>query len=1675
MQGTAADTGEDAYQIKNSLRFDDNLASNGDYIFQNFPTQGDRRTWTFAGWFKFTDTTTANVKIFSCKSESGEPRNYLIRNSNGQLELGGADGDSGGSYFGQKIAAKLRDPSAWYHICVNIDSRAVEKERTRIWINGKKQTLIDSTEKLAQNQAPQFNNAKPHNIGADGGANFFGMYAADVYFIDGLALYPSSFGAFNSFGIWDPKKFTLPKINTGKDWQSMIDGTEGSASFPIERVFDGNTQKALISAPGSQDYFTFTPTGELEYSQSVEFFQDGGSDNQHVSINGWKGKNGVETTTGEWIPIVEGKGTLTTLDIGKVGSNAAGDDIWIGGIRVDGVILTQNKTDPTTRTNPNYGITWSSGTTSGVNADADKLFDGSLATVIDDSGGADAEWSLTLPSAISGTTLVEMCPGGGASVQPNGAKFKCVIDGTTHTYTVADSSHPEWVTVYNGAAGSLTKVMGQRTASNTGAACKAVRVNGHVLQDSVVDNSYYLKFDASTRDSELCKDNFGGSLSGATGGLPIYNTNGTGETKTSGYRADSSAGTTDGTGLVLAVPGDTVADVHHNINTGSSEVSLTTVGSGGSNTINSRFYGSALELDGNSYVRFQSSDIEFGTGDFTIEFWFYSTSRDNMSEGLFTTSSSSSLYQGSINNYTEVRWSGAPDNTREIRCWFQGTGITSSVQLGADQWIHYAMVRNSGTLKHYINGVEKGSVALNADITGYPYGFIGGYYQQDKSFTGSIQDFRIYKGAAKYTSGFKPPSRRDWSAYGQTVLYPEHNTDEITNVAAATTTLDYGISFVSGSDESLTRVWGSGETNNKKWTFATWFKTTNGEDYFLNTGAGTGGNHSVMRFESANVFQIYNYEFSAVYGAFGIKWDISNISLNDGNWHHLLVQVNTSSSNSKKRIKIFFDGVQRGEDEEAGGVISGEFTPPGQNSSCGYWNNNHTHKLGDQTYENKTSNMKFAETYFVDGNSSSFGVDTFLQADGRPQPTGTPHTSISGSYGNKGFYLKYDDSGALGDDESGNTNDWSLDGSPDQLTSGTPSKTVHTLTFNSIDNAWNRITVGSSYSQSDGNAAGVAKIKNTGSKSIIFDTTSGTWSANTDKTVKVPANDTGDDFVDSPTNYEPTTGYDYQGGVTRGNYCTMHPLTNQDFGYGKFYLKEGNLLVGTTNGSDTRLGATIGASSGKWYWEMEFIGPAGSGGIGINKEPNDYHATWNGTGDAVIYQTSGDKHINGTGSAYGASYAYNVGNVIGVQWDADNGQIWFWEQGVLQNSGTAARTGMSGVYTPVVVCTSSGNPVAYRMNFGQRPFKYQNAGTNRPSADYKCLCSTNLPDTFSGDEINDPSKYFDVRTRMGSSDNTSIGLSGLNFQPDLVWDKSLTSSSHTLIDAIRGATKYLSSNSNAAEATNADYFSAFTSDGFTTGDQDHGNTTNVVSWCWDAGTAASGANDDGSIDIASGDQWKNATAGFSITKYTGTGSSATVGHGLGAKPKFIIVKRTDSAADWAVQHTSLSADKVIWLNKADDAETDSGSHWLDAEPTNTVFTIKDHAEVNASSGTYIAYCWTDIPGYSSFGAYTGNNNADGPFVYTGFRVKYLLQKRRDDSGNWQLMDIVRDDYYNPLTRRLKAEGSDAEFDGVSTNTQFDAYSNGFKIRDTDSGINANGGLFIYAAFAEHPFKTARAF
>jgi len=324
--------------------------------------------------------------------------------------------------------------------------------------------------------------------------------------------------------------------------------------------------------------------------------------------------------------------------------------------------------------------------------------------------------------------------------------------------------------------------------------------------------------------------------------------------------------------------------------------------------------------------------------------------------------------------------------------------------------------------------------------------------------------------------------------------------------------------------------------------------------------------------------------------------------------------------------------------------------------------------------------------------------------------------------------------------------------------------------------------------------------------------------------------------------------------------------------------------------------------------------------------------------------------------------------------------------------------------------------------------------------------------------VNDAGAYF--KTVLYTGTGSSLGVTGVGFQPDFTWIKNKDAADfHVLTDAVRGVTKYISSNNTLVQATNAESLKTFDSDGFTVGTQAevNTNTEEYVSWNWKANGAGS-ANTDGSISSTVS---VNATAGFSIVKYVGTGSAATVGHGLGVAPKFIIVRCLDTAKAWTCYHSSLGSGKAIFLEQTA-APTTSDAYFNGVDPTSSVFSIGSSTNVTNSGDDFIAYCFADITGYSKFSSYEGNGNADGAFVYTGFRPAFIICKSIDSTSSWEMLDDKRLGY-NVDNDALDADGSSAE----GTNDKMDILSNGFKMRTTADPNVAE--TYIYVACAESPF------
>jgi len=330
-----------------------------------------------------------------------------------------------------------------------------------------------------------------------------------------------------------------------------------------------------------------------------------------------------------------------------------------------------------------------------------------------------------------------------------------------------------------------------------------------------------------------------------------------------------------------------------------------------------------------------------------------------------------------------------------------------------------------------------------------------------------------------------------------------------------------------------------------------------------------------------------------------------------------------------------------------------------------------------------------------------------------------------------------------------------------------------------------------------------------------------------------------------------------------------------------------------------------------------------------------------------------------------------------------------------------------------------------------------------------------------------PKDYFNTKLWTGTGAENAI--SSVGFQPDFTWIKRREVNSHRLFDAVRGATKFIESDSTAAEVTDAQELKSFDSDGFTLGTATKVNASagTYASWNWRASNTTAVSNTDGDITSTVS---ASTTSGFSIVKYTGTGANATVGHGLGVAPKIVLVKDLSASASWRMFTEMTGNQSQLALDQNSAADSGNTTMWNSTSPTNTTFSIGTHPNVNTSSNNYIAYCFSPVRGFSSMGSYIGNGSADGSFIYTnGMKPSWLMIKRTDLADSWFMYDNKRSSF-NVVDDYLIANGSGAEVSTSAVNLDF--LSNGFKIRNTDGGHNNSGGTYIYIAFAESPIVSS---
>ena len=925
-----------------------------------------------------------------------------------------------------------------------------------------------------------------------------------------------------------------------------------------------------------------------------------------------------------------------------------------------------------------------------------------------------------------------------------------------------------------------------------------------------------------------------------------------------------------------------------------------------------------------------------------------------------------------------------------------------------------------------------------------------------------------------------------------------------------------------GTDDAhLNRTFASGGSTTT-WTLSFWIKGADiAQACYIFTG-GTGTSSYITM--DASQFRFYS-------SGHDLK---TNARYKDPTaWYHFVCVADTTNGTDNDKTRVYVNGTR---------LAVGDFathTQPSASAALGDFNAAGTHYINRLT-SGSQQDMMLAEVHFVDAaakEASDFGE--FHSTTGQWVPK-----EYAGTYGTTGFYLKFDGTD-LGEDSSGEDNDWT----PNNLTpagdiavsANYPTGSSGTIyefkdaavavnpenssypTYQAFDgNDGTTGLIGQVVFQGtkptftnagggvelSGDGAGITCAVNEGTQVAIGDGTYTKISGTADGTlnslnvynnaagasyfkgvkvdgVHIRVQRIADEVISDidPSTDTPTSFDDGSNGT--GNYCTLNPQGSDGA------LSQGNLTHDPGAGNYFAT-STMGFTSGKWYGEFTLDTHAYPG-IGVSYEAKP-GAGWMATqapyyfiydnGSVLNNYPGGSEHFSSLPSTTFATGVWQVAL------DVDNGKCWIGYQDTWYSDQWATTGNPATGANPTFTLPSGktwyfflwSNGAKWTANFGQRTF-----AETKPSG-FSSPNTYNLPDPT----IADPSKHFEVSTWAGNG-AASRSITGLNFQPDMVWGKNRDGNAPQLFDVIRGAgsAKELTPSANFDEGRLADpntpvygWLSAFNSDGFTVTEGSSASDGNFywnesgsghVAWSWEAGTT-NVENDASETSIGSLDSIyrANTDAGFSIVTYTGNNTNpTTVAHGLNAKPAMILVKDRDTdGKEWIVYHKELGATKFMYLDTDSDVSTVAYA-WNNTEPTSTVWSMQDFSNMNASGKKYVAYCWSEVSGYSKFGSYTGNGSAAGPYIYCGFTPRWLMLKQAHSgyNGSWVIYDTARTPT-NSGENWIYANTTAAEAAAASYATT--VTSNGFKLRSTSAENNGSGRNYIFAAFAEFPFKYANA-
>jgi hypothetical protein len=778
--------------------------------------------------------------------------------------------------------------------------------------------------------------------------------------------------------------------------------------------------------------------------------------------------------------------------------------------------------------------------------------------------------------------------------------------------------------------------------------------------------------------------------------------------------------------------------------------------------------------------------------------------------------------------------------------------------------------------------------------------------------------------------------------------------------AGATHEIEQSVRFNDGDSPYLERT-PSSAGNQKINTISCWVKRTNfGTGASLAMFSAAGGDYGLTWYIDSSETDFSRERLSLSDGA-STLWQANDYRLRDpASWYHFVFAMDTTQGTQSNRMKVYINGA----------LITADSNALGENTDYPFFDDV-VNRIGSWSPNGGAAGRYMegymAEIHLIDGAqkaASDFGKYDSTTGEWVP-------IKYAGAYGDQGAYLKGQDSSALGDDTSGEGNDFSSSG--------------------------------------------------------------------------LAAND---QMSDSPTN----------------NWCVLNSI---NLGTSET-LANGNLEVANSASAWRSFSGTHGVSSGKWYWEATQTGTVGANNTALIGIAEYQEADFSrlavvtkvgpAAGGYALENYNGKKRDPAeTSEAY--ADAVTSGQIVGVALDLDNAKIWWSINNTWQASGDpAAGTNEAYASLPAVEWCPAGSlyNATNTYNFGQNAFAYT------PPTGFSALNNANTP----APAIKYPPDYFNTVLYSGNStDDRSI--SDVGFSPNFSWIKKRgpAAGGHVLYDTVRGATKQLVANSTAAEVTNYQhgFLKSFDSDGFTLGEGSDTDAYAIV-------------NESGQTYVAW--NWvEGATPGFDIVSYTGNATARTISHNLGVVPKMMIVKNRADTDNWAVYHasnTAAPATDYLVLN-ANSTTADDATVWNDTAPTSSVFSVGTGSLTNGNTEAMIAYVFAPVEGFSAFGSYLGNANANGPMINLGFRPAFVMIKEADTSArDWIIQDATRNPF-NAANLQLLPNASSAEaLTFYSQSAAIDIVSNGFKVRSSTVRVGENGANYIYAAFAEAPFKTANA-